>query len=343
MKVDIGSLKKKIIFAVIVLAFAAVGIACLIIRCLYITRENLLLAYEKQILPGIVCWGDSLTFGSGGNGTSYPSVLEERLRNERMYIPVVNMGIGGENTVTIAGRAGAIPFRLKEFTIPEESIPVEIFYQEDEGKSIRPFEQGDSGINPCIINGVSGRMSGERSEDGIMHYFFTRSEKGETVHVPEGTEVETWAASQYSDYVYVVFMGENHGWNNIQDLIEQQQAILSMQEKYAGNYIVVGLPTGTREERRELEEALYEAFGDKFLNIREYLSTQGIYDAGIKPSEDDLARMEEGLIPTSLLADHIHFNAAGYRLIGNFMYERMNELGYFDELSDVVAEYGTFF
>ena len=295
------------------------------------------------MIPGIVCWGDSLTYGSGGNGTSYPSVLEECLRNERMYIPVVNMGIGGENTVTIAGRAGAVPFRLKEFTIPTESIPVEIFFQEDEGKSIRPFEQGDSGINPCIINGVSGRMSGERAEDGIMRYFFTRSEPGEVVYVPEGTEVETWAASQFSDYIYVVFIGENNGWNNIQDLIEQQQAIISMQEKYAGNYIVVGLPTGTKEERQELEEALYETYGDKFLNIREYLSTQGIYDAGLEPSEEDLSRMEEGLIPTSLLSDHIHFNAAGYRLIGNFMYERMYELGYFDELKNAVDEYGSFF
>lgn len=343
MKVDIGNLKKRIRFALVVLAFTVVGSAGFSIRHLYITRKNLLMAYEKQLIPGIVCWGDSLTFGTGGDGISYPSVLEERLNKDRFYINVINMGIGGENTVTIAGRAGGIPFRLKEFTIPAEPIPVEIIYQEDEGKSIRPCEYGDSGINPCIINGVNGRLSGERAEDGIMRYFFTRSEQGEAVYVPEGTEVETWAASQFSDYIYVVFMGENHGWDNIQDLIEQQQAILSMQKKYADYYIVVGLPTGTKEERQELEEALYETYGDKFLNIREYLSTQGIYDAGLKPSEEDLSRMEEGLIPTSLLADHIHFNADGYRLIGNFMYERMNELGYFDELKDAVDEYGSFF
>lgn len=336
-------LRNRIVFCVSVVILMIVGGTFFSNRRLYIKRENLLMAYEKQLIPGIVCWGDSLTFGSGGAGVSYPFVLEERLNKDRFYINVINMGIGGENTVTIAGRAGAIPFRLKEFTIPAESTPVEIFFQEDEGKSIRPFEQGDSGINPCIISGVSGRLSGERSDDGLTHYFFTRSEPGEEVYIQEGTEVETWAASQFSDYIYVVFMGENHGWNNIQDLIEQQQAILSMQKKYADYYIVVGLPTGTKEARQELEEALYETYGDKFLNIREYLSTQGIYDAGLKPSEEDLSRMEEGMIPTSLLADHIHFNAAGYRLIGNLMYERMNELGYFDELKDAVNEYGSFF
>lgn len=333
---------KGFFFAAAIILMIIVGMA-FCIRGLYIKRENLLMAYEKQLVPGIVCFGDSLTFGAGGDGVSYPSVLEERLREKRIYIPVENMGIGGENTVTIAGRAGGIPFKLNEFTIPAESVPVEISFQEEEGKAVRPFEQGDAGINPCMINGISGSMSGEKTQDGIMHYFFTRSEQGDAVYVEEGTEVETWAATQFPDYIYVVFMGENHGWNSIQDLIEQQQAILAMQEKYADRYIVVGLPTGTRQERRELEEALYGVYGERFLNIREYLSTQGIYDAGIKPSEEDLVRMEEGRIPTSLLSDDIHFNADGYRLIGNFMYERMEKLGYFGELKDAVAEYGSFF
>jgi len=332
---------RRVLFTAAVILTIGGMVFC--IRGLYIKRENLLMAYERQLVPGIVCWGDSLTFGTGGDGTSYPSVLEEKLRENRIYISVVNMGIGGENTVTIAGRAGAIPFKLKEFTIPADLIPVEIFYQEEEGKEIRPFVQGEAGINPCVIHGVRGSMSGEKTQDGVMHYYFTRSEQGDAVYVEEGTEVETWAASQFSDFIYVVFMGENHGWNSIQDLIEQQQAILSMQEKYAGNYIVVGLPTGTREERQELEEALYETYGDRFLNIREYLSTQGIYDAGIKPSEEDLVRMEEGRIPVSLLADDIHFNAEGYRLIGEFMYERMVQLGYFEELKDTVARYGSLF
>lgn len=343
MKRDMVNYKKIIRFSISALAFVVVGIALLSTRRLYITRENLLMAYEKKLLPGIVCWGDSLTFGSGGSGTSYPSVLEERLHNDRMYISVSNMGIGGENTVTIAGRAGAIPFRLEEFTIPADLTPTEVIFKEEKGKPIRPFEQGDSGINPCSINGVEGKLSGERAEDGKMLYYFTRTEPGEAVYVEEGTEVETWAASYFHDYIYVVFMGENHGWNDAQDLIAQQQAILSMQEKYAGKYIVVGLPTGTREERKDLEDALYEAYGERFLNIREYLSTQGIYDAGLKPSEEDISGMEEGRIPASLLTDDIHFNADGYRLIGNYMYERMKALGYFDELHDAVTEYGDLF
>lgn len=316
------------------------GTAGLSVRRLYIKRENLLMAYEKQMLAGIVCWGDSLTAGTGGEGVSYPSVVEERLRKDRIYIPVVNMGVGGENTVTIAGRAGALPFRLKGFTIPAEAVPVEISFLEEADKPVRPLIQSDAGVNPCTINGIEGQLTGEKREGNDIVYLFTRSESGKETKVEEGTEVETWASSRFSEYIYVVFMGENHGWSSIQELIEQQQAILSMQGKYKDRYIVVGLPTGTRAERRELEEALYQAYGEKFLNIREYLSTQGIADAGLKPSKADLDRMEEGMIPQALLSDDIHFNEAGYRLIGNYMYERMEELGYFNELKEAVREYG---
>lgn len=341
MREDMGRGKKiGVVLMAAIGAAVVLGTAGFGIRSLYVKRENLLMAYEKQLLPGIVCWGDSLTFGTGGNGVSYPSVMEERLCEDRIYIPVVNMGVGGENTVTIAGRAGAIPFKVKAFTIPAGAAGVEISFEEEEGKPVRPLEQSDAGINPCIINGVEGKLTIEKEEDGSRAYFFTRSVPGESVYVPEGTEVETWASSRFEDYIYVVFMGENHGWGSVQELIEQQQAVLAMQKGRQGEYIVIGLPTGTKEERQDLEEQLQAAYGERFLNIREYLSTQGIYDAKKTPTEDDLERMEKGMIPVSLLSDDIHFNETGYRLIGNYLYERMEKLGYFDEMKEAVSEYG---
>jgi len=47
-----------------------------------------------------------------------------------------------------------------------------------------------------------------------------------------------------------------------------------------------------------------------------------------------------GKVPPSLLADYIHFNAKGYTVIGDLIYERMKELGYFDDLQETVKEYG---
>ena len=40
-----------------------------------------------------------------------------------------------------------------------------------------------------------------------------------------------------------------------------------------------------------------------------------------------------GYTPFSLLAiDELHFNATGYELIGKLVYNRMESLGYFDEV-----------
>ena len=75
----------------------------------------------NEVLPGIVCWGDSLTSGPGRNAMSYPTALQNYIDDSisvmcpeakelGISIPVVNMGVGGEDTNTILGRNGAVPF-----------------------------------------------------------------------------------------------------------------------------------------------------------------------------------------------------------------------------------------
>lgn len=105
--------------------------------------EAIQLAYERDLetvaryLPGIICWGDSLTAGSSGN-VSYPATLQKyintylcgiydfrssienaedysRLNWEdyKVSIPVVNMGAGEEDSATILGRCGVVPYVVK--------------------------------------------------------------------------------------------------------------------------------------------------------------------------------------------------------------------------------------
>ncbi len=336
-------MKKKIIFGSIAVCFIILfALSLFFVRKLYIKRENLLMAYEQQIIPGIVCYGDSLTFGYRDSGDSYPSVLQERLHSNRMYIPVVNMGIGGENTVTIAGRAGAIPFCVDSFVIPEEVVPVEITFVEEKGMEIRPFVQGyATGMNPCTIAGVEGTLTANKLENDEMQYFFTRSEAGTETYVSQGAEIKTQASALYNDYIFVVFIGQNRGWNDdIDVLIRQQKCFLEMQEKHKGKYIIIGLSTGSKAEREELEKALQDTYGEKFFNIREYMSTEALHDLGVKPTEEDLNRMSEGRVPNYLLDDEVHFTEEGYRLIGEELYRKMDELGYFDELKEAVHTYG---
>lgn len=48
--------------------------------------------------------------------------------------------------------------------------------------------------------------------------------------------------------------------------------------------------------------------------------------------------MSKGMTPQSLLSDSVHFTEEGYKLIGNLIYERMDELGYFDEIKADLEE-----
>ena len=60
--------------------------------------------------PNITCWGDSMTAGAGGGGTTYPAVLQSLLTAAGYTSTVFNRGVGGENAPTICARAGGNPF-----------------------------------------------------------------------------------------------------------------------------------------------------------------------------------------------------------------------------------------
>lgn len=70
----------------------------------------------------------------------------------------------------------------------------------------------------------------------------------------------------------------------------------------------------------QIEEKEY---GDRYLNLREYLSTKGLEDAEISPTDEDIKYINSGSVPQSLRVDGVHLNKIGYKLIGNVIYERM--------------------
>lgn len=286
----------------------------------------------KETIPGIVCWGDSLTAGAGGNGVTYPNVLSN-LINENIYdIPVFNMGVGGENTRTILGRAGAIPYVVDEFTIPSDTSRVKINLKSINGQSVGPLKQGDKALNPVTINGIKGIIELEDEE-----YFFRRAESGESIEVKHKTQVITSGTDTYKDYINIIFIGQNGGWDNIDSLISQQNSIINKLDKNKEQYLIIGLTSGTAKERSSLENAMVEEYGDKYINLRLYLSKYGLDDAGLEATSEDLKYMNEGRVPPSLLSDTIHFNNVGYKLIGEYIYKRMIELGYFDSIEKYLS------
>jgi lysophospholipase L1-like esterase len=64
------------------------------------------------VLPNVACWGDSLTSGDGGFGTSYPGTLAQ-LSGMNVY----NGGIGGQTSTQIAGRMLADSSKYDDVTV----------------------------------------------------------------------------------------------------------------------------------------------------------------------------------------------------------------------------------
>lgn len=289
-----------------------------------------------EVPSGIICWGDSLTQGAGGNGATWPQALQDAIRSKlQMDIPVVNMGVGGEDTYTILGRSGVVPFVTgADFTIPSSAKKsVSITMESGAGALVTPLRQGKAGMETVWIGGVKGRIRVHQASpyEGDFSYSFVRSSKGKKTFVPAGTEIITAGSQSYTDYLPVIFMGQNGHYSDVQDLIRQHRMLIDRHSD--GRFLVIGISSGNAAGNAEMEKAMEEAFGRQYINLRDYMCTRAMADAGLEATEADLARMAEGSTPLSLHAspeDTIHFNATGYELIGKLVYARMDELGYFN-------------
>lgn len=330
--------------------------------------------YEKDMqtvadyLPGIVCWGDSLTLGSAGN-ISYPAVLQTYLNtyfcdiydfrstienadefsrlkwdDYKVSVPVINMGAGREDSYTILGRSGAVPYVLgKEVVIPAGTEPVEIVLQSEGGQSVAPLTGGNAGVNNVHIGGIEGTLSIDSSAYlfSDYHYYFTRTSAGEETTLPAGTVVKTAASDQYRDYIHVVCIGTYGKFSNGEELVEQVRELLSRQEKNPDRFIVLGLcsvdnSTYSTYTLDSIDMAMMQAFGNKYINVRKYLVEDGLQDAEITPTTDDSIRISNGMVPVSFTTSShsIELNGKAYTLIGKLIYCRMESLGYFDEVFD---------
>lgn len=323
-----------------------------------------------QYLPGIVCWGDSLTAGSSGN-VSYPLTLQKYINaylcdiydlrysvdNPESYarvdwedykisIPVVNLGAGQEDSTTILGRSGVVPYVVaSDLVIPAgtESVPVSIM--SENGKTVAPLTAGNAGVNPVTIAGVEGTLTRTANAQGWSQYSyqFTRLEEGAETPVAKGTEIVTACTEEYRDYVHIVWLGTYGEFTNPETLVAETEALLSRQTENSDRYLVIGPCTykGSWDPLQTysmdaIDSAMLQAFGNRYINLRKYLIEDGLRDAGITATKNDTTNISQGKVPDSFRsnAGAADLNGVAYELLGKLVYERMELLGYFDEVRE---------
>lgn len=273
----------------------------------------------------IVCFGDSLTEGTGGDGVSFPSVLAELSGRE-----VLNYGVYSERASLIAARQGGNGCHTEDLSmIPAGTDKVKVNIVTNQGDWEMWCNYGDAGINPCMIAGVLGNLEIDGS-DGTR--YFTRLEAGDAVPVSNGEPFYTHAMmDKRPDDILVIWSGSTDGWfddKSIDKIIAHQKSMI----EYAGctEYLIINY-TAKPNLGKDIDpwnERLAAEYGDRLLDIRSYIMENGLADAGIEPTEQDLKDMEEGQIPSSLRVDDSHGTADFYRIIGEQVYKKLTELGY---------------
>ena len=197
------------------------------------------------------------------------------------------------------------------------------------------------------INGVEGELQLDLEvyySNQKMSYSFARLSPGAEVQVTEGSEIITSASSRYLDYIPVIFLGTYDGqYTTVDQLIAYQKAIINHQTRNQDRYLIIGpyyldsrWDHGTTQDLNTFETALLQEYGDHFINVRKYLCSDGLADAGLTATKQDTDDIAHGLVPSSLrsTADPSELNATGYKLVGTLVYNWMDRLGYFKEVKD---------
>jgi lysophospholipase L1-like esterase len=278
----------------------------------------------KASLPQIACWGDSLTAGTGGNGVRYSDVLSKSLN-----LKVLNYGVGGESASQIAYRQGAETIYLTPVTIPSDVTPVEVSIVNKSGEDAKLLRQGDAGINPCIIGSVEGKLLYDAQSKKV---YFTRLKSGNLVSFKENTQIFTDAMKNKSDNeILIIYSGTNNpDGTAISKVIEIQKKMI----EYANtdNYVIVGLTSKYAvPDIENVNIALKKEYGNKFLDFRKYLLENGLNEAGLTATSQDLEDIKNGEIPTSLRSDKVHGNEYYYTMLGKQLKNKIIELKYLSD------------
>ena len=260
-------------------------------------------------------WGDSLTAGAGGSGTSYPSVCASELG----ITSFKNCGVGGENANTIACRQGGNSLILKAGTVSEYSLSelTDIY-----GTTCNPLRQGSgsNSVNPIYINGVKCNLSVSQTSTTDPNAKYTITGYNEPLLAE--TPVK-FSGCDITPKITVIFVGQNGP-----SLAERLSIIDSMISKINDKYIVMGLSTGSATSRSDEESNMLSKYGVHYFNTRNMLSKYGMAIMNLTPTTSDVNEMSKGEVPSSLRSDSVHLNANGYTALGKMLAQKIRACGY---------------
>ena len=260
-------------------------------------------------------WGDSLTVGTGGNGTSYPSVCASELGIKSYK----NCGVGGENANTIACRQGGNSLILNAGKVSDYSL---IEFKDLFGSGCNPLRQGSGNntVNPIYINGVKCNLTISQTSSTDPNAKYTIAGYNKTLLAETPVKL---SGCDINAKITVIFVGQNGP-----SLKERLEIIDSMISKINNKYIIMGLSSGSSASRADEESQMLSKYGVHYFNTRHMLSKYGMNIMNLTPTSSDTIEMNKGEVPSSLRSDSVHLNANGYTALGKMLAQKIRACGY---------------
>ena len=278
----------------------------------------------------VVCWGDSITQGMAmSEGYTYPQHLQGQIGSA---FRVINAGVPGETSEAILSRANAIEICLTN----------DVTFKKGESKALldrnlfksvgaeTPITYKGFGnqlrLNSVIIDGKKYTIEYENGESyDVGTYKLTRESTASALTLKAGTKVKYDYSSQYKKiHCNVIYIGGNDGKLTADVIINKYKKLTALNE----NYIVI-IP---HYSENDLAKEFKEAFGDKALDIREYMIKQAHIDYGVELTGMDGYCIKKNIVPTSYSYKNqrgdAHLNELGYKILADQVYKKGQQLGY---------------
>lgn len=281
----------------------------------------------------IVCFGDSITEGMRmARSDCYPSVLKANINNDDFE--VLNSGVGGEGSYTISARANALEFTVTNDITFNKGVKEVLcdwkLFSGINGEEMK-FRYGTMGrelpITKLVIDGKPYTLRfeyGNTEEEG--RYYLGRQDVSSAETIKVGSKCQ-FNYSEYFDkpYCIVVLMGANDGNIDTATLISRYQAIADTCERF-----IAIIPHFRPKSAAEFKAA----FGDRCVNLYEYCTTKVFEDYGFEKTPEDELDIKAGRMPRSVLLNNnvgdCHLNEKGYKALGDLVYQKGVELGYWN-------------
>jgi hypothetical protein len=262
----------------------------------------------------VVGWGDSLTYAVTKIGDRYvrsdPTWLQTL--GEDLGVETKNFGGPSEGSAEIAVRQGGLKptVTLSGGEIPAGTVapiavtaitPIDGWTQYRDAHTMKMHG---------TLAGVSGTLQHTIESGQESFTFVPDTAPGQAVPAPPEA---TFTGDQGDDYracTQIIWAGTNNHWQP--EAVKRDIASMVGRITYPKRYLVIGTVPG-------IENEFAAAYGAHFVDLREWLISDGLSAAGVAPTPEDVQAIANNQVPPSLRVDSTHFTQAAYTAIGHHL------------------------